>query len=183
MSDQLRTIFGSGRRHLVTITFVALLVVLTAYYFLRAGAISSKQALIDEKSKSIRKLTTTVKNAVDIEKHTERLKIINNAIDTAALKDGELAANQQLFLKLESETGVKILDIRPQGVVSAAPGSNYVFMNFSLSLSGEFSQIIKFIKKIERGPTLSRIANASIGSEAEGEQSVALTVELLGVKK
>jgi uncharacterized protein YhaN len=95
MSDQLRTIFGSGRRHLVTITFVALLVVLTAYYFLRAGAISSKQALIDEKSKSIRKLTTTVKNAVDIEKHTERLKIINNAIDTAALKDGELAANQQ----------------------------------------------------------------------------------------
>jgi hypothetical protein len=56
-------------------------------------------------------------------------------------------------------------------------------MNFSLSLSGEFSQIIKFIKKIERGPTLSRIANASIGSEAEGEQSVALTVELLGVKK
>jgi Tfp pilus assembly protein PilO len=144
---------------------------------------SDLQVALEERSNLMRKLTTTVKNAAELEKHTEKLREVVDAITVSALTDGELAANQRLFLRLEADSGVKIIDLRPQGVVPAGAGSSFVFMNFSLSVSGDYRQIMLFLKKLEHGSTLSRIINTTLSSNEQSGESAILSVDLLGVKK
>jgi hypothetical protein len=151
------------------------------------GSRDELEGKLSEQIKLRNKLTTNVKYATGLAEQTERLRVVNSALAGSALKSGELALNQQFFLRLEAETGVKIIDLRPLAVPpppkNAAP-SVYLALGFSLSVSGDYPQLLRFITRIEKGQTLGRIRTASIAEpDAEGgEQIITLTADLLGLR-
>ena len=101
---------------------------------------------------------------------------------------GQLAINQQYFYRLESETGVKLLDLRQNPVPAAKLGAKnggYLGVPYNISIQGTFPQVIAFLRRLEHGRHFTRFNTVSIaksvGSEATADTlTVALNIELLG---
>ncbi len=155
-------------------------------FFLRMDLVGETKTALEERSKYLKKLKTNALYANQLEQQIKTLKEVNQTLADAALREGELAKNQQLFLRLEAETGVKLVDMRalPVPPPPKGAGSNsYVPISFSLTVSGEYKQLITFLKRLDQGPTLSRVVNAAISGTNTGPQTMSLGVELLGLRR
>ena len=173
------------RRPLLCVCIVAGLGLLLGWYF-RLGLVGETETALADRSTYLKKLKTNAIYATGIDQQIKSLKDVNQTLADAALREGELAKNQQLFLRLEAETGVKLVDLRPQPIPPAPKGAgsnSYVPIGFSITISGEYKQLITFMKRLDQGPTLGRIVNASISGTASGPQTMSLGVELLGLRR
>ena len=188
MSIEGKDIVKACKRQPLLAVCIALCLALGGSLYLRSGLLDETQALLDEQSKLQRKLAANVKNGTKLDEQTASLKKVNELIRSNALKEGDLAANQQLFLRLETETNVKLVDLRPLPIpppAKGAPAKGYVPMAFSLSVSGPYRNIMEFLKRLESGLTLAKVtqASAAFSSSPDAEQTLALTVEVLGVRQ
>jgi len=173
------------RRPLLCVCIVAGLGLLLGWY-LRLGLIGETEAALAERSAYLKKLKTNAIYATQIDQQIKALKDVNQTLSDAALREGELAKNQQRFLRLEAETGVKLVDLRAQPILPAPKGAaanSYVPIGFSLTISGDYKQLITFMKRLDQGPTLGRIVSASISGAGSGPQTMNLGVELLGLRR
>lgn len=110
--------------------------------------------------------------------------------ESRLVRAGQLANNLQFFYRLEADTGVKLLDVRQQGIPAPRPGERrgaYVPVPFAVSIQGSHAQIHDFLRRVEAGPHFVRfsqitIAKISGGVEvvAVGGLTVAINLELLG---
>jgi Tfp pilus assembly protein PilO len=182
------------KRRPLLMVCVVVCVILGAALYLRSGRVTEIEATLEDRSKLLRKLEANVKNAAQLEEQTEALREVNKRIREAALQEGELALNQQLFLRLEAETGVKLVDLRPQPVPPPAknaknaksPSSGeFMPMRFSLSVTGTYQNLIAFMKRLESGESLAKIANASMAFSVDpkAEQIVSMSVVVIGIRK
>lgn len=186
MSLQTKDILNACKRRPLLCVCIALGLALLLVFYFRKDALGANQTALEERSKLLRKLKANATYAAHLDQHIKSLREINQAIGAQAMREGELAINQQLFLRLESETGVKLIDLRPQGTPAPAKGAKaggYVPMAFSLTIEGEYRQLIVFLKRLEQGPTLGRIVSASTGSSENAVLSISLNVELLGIRR
>lgn len=173
------------KRHPVPVGCAGLTLLLLVALYFRFGNLSEVQIRLEEREKTLSKLVENVKFSAQLDTQLASLEAANGTLQAGALRSGELARNQQLFYRLEVDSGVKILDIRQQPLPLPAKGAAptvYVPITFSLSIVGEYAQIMKFLKNLERGATVSRLVAATIGQPMEGGQTVSLTVELLGLR-
>jgi hypothetical protein len=173
------------RRPLLCICIGSGLILLLVFYF-RMNLVVETETTLAERSQHLKKLKTNAIYATQLEQQIKTLKDVNQALADGALREGELAKNQQLFLRLEAETGVKLLDMKAQPVPPApkvAGGSSYVPISFSLTISGDYKQLITFLKRLDQGPTLCRVVNAAISGTNTGPQTMSLSVELLGLRR
>ena len=102
------------------------------------------------------------------------------------VRAGQVGANMQFFYQLESETGVKLKDLRPAAVAPPAKGakSPFVPVGFSLSADGSYVQLLNLLRRIESGPRYARIVSASLSGSLSDRRSpltLSLSVELLGL--
>jgi hypothetical protein len=173
------------KRHPVPIGCAGLTLLLLLVLYFRFGGLAEVQASLEDREKALSKLVDNVKFSAQLDSQLAALEQANEVLQAGALRAGELARNQQLFYRLEADSGVKLLDIRqlplPLTVKGASP-TVYVPITFSLSMVGEYDQIMKFLKNLERGSTISRLVAATIGQPMEGGQTVSITVELLGLR-
>lgn len=175
-----------------------LVVLLLAFSYLRMGSMGELQAAIDEKSKELRVLETNIKNAAQLETQITDLRALNTYIREHAVRDGDLVGNQQFFLRLEDELGVKLVDFRsiptPAPVVatppargaaaagSTPPASPYITLRFMLKVSGTYSQLMNFAKRFESTPTLAAVVSASYSESDTEQKTLDITIDLLGVR-
>ena len=162
---------------------IALGLLLSLYF--RMGDREAVEGSLADQTKLRNRQAANVKFGVGLDAHTARLNKANAALASSALRAGELALNQQFFLRLEAETGVKLLDLRPLPVPAPAkdaPADAFVPLGFALSLSGSYDQLISFIKHLEQGETLGRVVNGGLAGSDAGTQTLSLTVELLGLR-
>lgn len=173
------------KRHPVPLGCACLTFLLLVVLYFRFGGLAEVQAKLDEREKTLSKLVGNVKFSAQLDTQLAALQEANQVIQAGALRAGELARNQQLFYRLEADSGVKLLDIRQQPLplpAKGAPATVYVPITFSLSILGDYGQIMKFLKNLEKGATVSRLVAATIGPPVEGGQTVSITVELLGIR-
>lgn len=173
------------KRHPVPMACAGLTLLLLVVLYFRFGSLAEVQAKLEEREKSLSKLVDNVKFSAQLDAQVAALVEANGVIQGGALRAGELARNQQLFYRLEADSGVKLLDIRQQPLPTPAKGTAptiFVPITFSLSILGDYAQIMKFLKNLERGATVSRLVAATIGQPMEGGQTVSITVELLGLR-
>ena len=185
MSLDTKEINDLFKRHPVPVGCAGLTFILLLALYFRFGTLAEVQVKLEEREKALSKLVDNVKFSAQLDTQLAALEQANAVILAGALREGELARNQQLFYRLEADSGVKLLDIRQQPVPKPAKGAAptvYVPITFSLSILGEYPQIMKFLKNLEKGDTVSRLVAATIGQPVEGGQTVSLTVELLGIR-
>lgn len=191
-------LIGCKRRPLLCACILLGVALLAAFYF-RKDMIGETETILAERSKLLRKLKSNVANAAQIEQQVGKLTEINDSFIEGALSVGELASNQQIFLRLESETGIKLIDLQPQALPKTTPtaanpkagskaavsASTYSILRYALTISGDYGQLVGFLKRLERAPALNRLVGASISSSDLGSDIhlMTITVELLGRRK
>lgn len=163
------------------VVFFLLLLVL---YF-RLGEPDRVGQSLSERSSLLRKLKANVANSAHLDTHLKDLIGINQRIAANALRVGDLAQNLKLFYELESQTGVKLVDVRP-GVVAqpsktSAPGA-YAIIPYSVTLEGEFKQLVLFLKCLESGLQFCRIERVSIPNTLDIKKRLTLELDILGVR-
>jgi len=171
------------RRPLVAACGMISLALLLGIYF-RMDVRDVAQAQFDEREKALLRLIDNQKYSAQLDAHLQALRKANAVIEAGALRANELARNQQIFYQLEAASGVKLLDLRQLTPAIPAKGGpvTYVPIPFSLTVKGDYAQIMDFLQRLDHGPTLCRVSSASIGRPVEGAYTLSLSLEMLGFR-
>lgn len=159
-----------------------------AIYF-QGDRIAATRQQFEEKSSEAQKFATNVRNAANLPQQVTAMQDAAKQLDSRLVRASQLAINQQYFYRLENETGVKLMEVRPGSISQprgAAAGKNtYSPVPFSVSIQGNFKQVFDFLQRLEKGRHFCRFANISFGKSGGGQDgtdvlTVNMNLELLG---
>jgi Tfp pilus assembly protein PilO len=155
------------------------------FYYFRSSAIDESKALLETKAKESSAMVANVRNADKLPVQTEALKKATTALEGRLVKSSQLATNLQYFYRLESDTGVKLTDVR-QNQYGRANNSLYIGIPYSVTIQGSYVQVLDFIQRIEAGRHFSKFATISFNKAASGDSggnqiSASMNIELLGL--
>ena len=94
------------------------------------------------------------------------------------IRASDIGINQQYFYRLETESGVKLVDLR-QGA-RGTPKGGTVPISFTVSAQGDYAQVLAFLRALENGAHFCRVQSGSCSGPRKGPVTVALNLELLG---
>jgi len=172
-----------------------LALVLAGTYFFRHGSIAESEAVLEQKTTENRRLKGNVANSAQLKDQVDALEDASAKIAQRLMRAADLAKNQQYFYKIESETGVKLADLRPGATAApaagkAAPKTLYSSVPYTCTVRGTYPQLLDFLRKLERGEHFQRIKTATISlgggtgeddaSSADPTLSLIIAVEFLG---
>ncbi|PTX91734.1 hypothetical protein [Opitutus sp. ER46] len=167
------------KKHPVTLICGVLSLGLAIGIYVRAGDIPAANQRLDEKTAEARRCALNITNGAQLKEQLDAMIAANQAVEARLIRASDLGINQQFFYKLESESGVKLTDLR-QGRLGAVKGS-YGPVTFTVSLDGSYPQVLAFVQALESRAHYCRILTASlVGSRAGAGVSLSLNLELLG---
>jgi hypothetical protein len=158
-------------------------VLLLGLLYFRSDRGEELQTLLDQKTAEASKLAANVKNSAQLKEQYERVLTAKTEIETRLMRADELLMNQQYFYKLESDSGVKLLDNPRQSSGAKKDAKNaYQATAFSLNVQGDYKQLLTFLRRLENGTRYCRVLSATCNSSPErGTMLVmSLNLELLG---
>jgi hypothetical protein len=162
---------------------LALLLGGAIYY--RGDAVPEAEAELTQKTTESERLIANNKNATQLQEHFDALVGANKAIDARIVRSSQFAKNLQYFYKLESETGVKLTTDPRISPASAKkdPKAAFVSIPCNLSVQGNLTQLLGFLRRLESGTHYCRVQTVSIASAADRNASLNLSInlELLGL--
>jgi Tfp pilus assembly protein PilO len=109
---------------------------------------------------------------------------VTRRIDDNLVVEDNLAENLWYFYKIEQQTKVHILEMRPLNALLSDSRSLFKRIPFSIRASGTYEQTAGFLHAIETGPRLANVTSLNYRRSEPGSLSVILdmNVELLGKK-
>ena len=184
MSIETKDIVAAFKRRPVLFVCGAVMLGLAMATYFRLGAGDELRTKLEEREKVLTRLTNNAKFSAQLDAQLETLRKANAKISDGALRVSELARNQQFFFRIEADTGVKLLDLRQLTPAAPPKGAapTYVAIPFSLTIKGDYEQIVQFLQRLDREPTLARVTGGAIARPAEGSQTLSFSVELLGFR-
>ena len=157
--------------------------------YFTVDSIADGETTSEQKATEARKIEANVLGATNLAEQTAALLAATRELEGRLIRPAQLAINQQYFYRLESDTGVKLLDI--QQSASAAPKAGakaalFVGVPFNVSIEGRLPQVLSFLRRLENGRHFARFNNISVnkatGSDSpSGSLTVAINVELLSL--
>lgn len=162
---------------------VVIVIAAVVLYF-GSGLLPEAEQDLNEKSQLGLRLQSNLKNANQLKEQLEALVAAEKNIEGRLIRSSELMINNQYFYKLESETDVKLVDMKQTstGVLKPGAGKNYIPITFTVNAQGTYKQILNFLRHLEGGTHFCRIISATCSpvGERSGRMTAALTLELLG---
>lgn len=157
---------------------------IAALYF-RSGGIPEAEAELAQRQAEADKYAANITYSVSLKEQHDALVDATREIDARLVRASQLGINNQYFFKLESDTGVKMIDFR-QGQIAAVRGPKgaYSPVPFSVSVQGEMAQVVQYLNLLESGAHYCRVLTASltpVGATRPGFLSMSLNLELLGL--
>ncbi len=133
------------KNKIVVVCAVLSLGLLGGMYF-RSGAIAEANAKLEETSKQARRYALNLSMSAHLKDQYDALVAANKAIETRMIRPAEIGINQQYFYKLETDSGVKLLDLRQSG--GKVKKGTYTPVAFTVAFQGEFPQVIAFMRAL-----------------------------------
>jgi hypothetical protein len=161
-------------------------ILLGVLIYFRGDAIPTVEADLTQKSASAERLAQNLKYSAQLKEQLDALQAAAKTIDSRIIRASQVGINTQYFYQLESDTGVKLVDFRPQGSAAPAKGakSTYFPVAFIVSVQGTLPQVLDFIRQLEGGARYGRIVTASVSTvpaNRGGPLTLSVVVELLGL--
>ena len=153
-----------------------------AFLYYRSDVIDETKSQLDDLSMQAQTMLANVRNSAGLLQQTELIKQSAKQLETRLIKATQLATNLQYFYRLESDTGIKLTDIRQNQVGRAGTGL-YVGIPYMVTFQGNFSQVLGFLQRIESGKHFSKFNSVSFNKTAgatAGMLNVSMNIELLG---
>ena len=162
-----------------------ILVSLMAFY-LRMGIVGDLEVTYEEVSSQGKLVSDNLLAGGRMEEDLEALDGLVKKIESRLVKPVELAKNLQYFYRLEAETGVKVVGLQQKRIPEQpTKGMSYIGVGYSVDLTGRFSALISYLRKLEQGSSFCRINKFAINNTIRGSQgsvTAAVEVELLGIQ-
>lgn len=167
----------------VTCGIVSLLCGVTLYW--HADTIDDTKLKVDDITKKSEAMVSNVRNAAGLAQQADTIQQATKHLESRLVKANQLATNLQYFYRLESDTGVKLTDVR-QNQVGRAGGGLFVGIPYAVTFQGTFKQVMEFLQRVENGKCFSKYSSISFNKTAGTETaagsllSVSMNIELLG---
>ena len=153
----------------------------------RADELSAQSKDLEAQSK---KILGEIRNGASIAEHYATLSAKTKDLDSRLVRGSERALNQRYFYRIESDTGVKEVNLQ-QTSSGAEPkkGDNRLYSGIAYSVveTGDYRQILDFIGRLESGQYYYRLISATVSRKAGDAAGAApvitlsLNIELLGL--
>jgi hypothetical protein len=164
----------------------ALSLALFGGWYYRSGDVPAAEAELAQKQAEGERYALNLVNATQLPEQYEAVVAANKEIESRLVHASQLGKNYQFFYKLESESGVKITDPRQAAIAPPkkdAAKTAFSPVGYNVALSGDLSQVLNFLRRLESGAHYCRVTN--ITCTVPPERSLPLTVnvglELLGL--
>lgn len=170
------------RKKPLLVACIVLSIVLAVAIYLRSDAVSAANAALDRKSSDARRYALNISNAVQLRRQLQQLTADEKAIQARLIRPSEIGINQQFFYQLESDSGVKLIELSqsPQPRGHPVKFGQAVPVLFNVSFQGHFRQVIAFLRGLEDGTHFCRVLEASCDGGRNTRVKVTLTLEMLG---
>lgn len=150
----------------------------------RRSAVPEREMLLEQRTAEGSRLSDNLRYGAQLKDQVERLAAANAEIDNRAVRLANLATNQAYFFGLESETGIKLLDLRqltPATPAKGTPVTKHIRVPFAVSIQGDYPKVLNFLRRLETGPHFARVNSASLSLSPTNDMTLTLGVELLGL--
>lgn len=185
MSANASAIVTWAKKYPILLVCIFLCLIMGAFIFMRSGAVGQLQADLDTVTGEVKRYSGNISNSAQLNEQTDFLRKANEAVKARTLSSESLAINLQYFYRLESETGVKYIDLRPGGNAPRAgakqPATEYVPLSYLVTIQGTYDQVLTYLRHIEAGGYFARVNTAS-ASGSGSTLTVNLNLDLLGSK-
>lgn len=174
------------KKHPVSFACLLLCLASGVVIYLRYGNISAGQQELENKSTELSRMTSNIRNSVGLAEQVTEIRAHTKELDSRLLKASQLADNLQHFYKLETENGVKLVDVRQNALPRNTRAAAYVGIPFNVSVQGTYTQVMNFLNRLQNGRLLCRINTANFSKVAAAASSgeplvnLSLNLELLG---
>lgn len=162
----------------------ALCVVMLALTYFRMGAVDDLQGILDQNTREAGVLKINITNSTLLDEQIAALKGFDEKVDSKLINPANLALNLQYFYRIENETSTKLLELRQNRPDGTGKSKAYVSVPYVVSVQGNFSQLIDFMRHLESAPFFCRMNSASMNVRAADGRadllSLSLTLQLLG---
>jgi hypothetical protein len=165
---------------------VASILLIAGLYF-RSGEIPAAEAELAQKTAEAERYALNIKNADKLKEQLEAVVAANKAIESRMVHVRDQGLNTQYFYKLMSDANVNRVDFRQGTTTATVPkGSKTAFIPvaFGVSVQGNLTQTLDFLRMLENGTHYCRILTATCGVSGTNRNApltLALNLELLGL--
>jgi len=180
-------LFSMVRGNPILVGCIVVCAALGAGIYYRSDVLPERQQALEKMTSEGRRLALNVRNGTQLSEQMAALTSARAEIEQRMIRKDELATNLQYFYRLESETGIKLVDLRQgtsvSGASTVAKGSAFSPVLFNVSVQGEFPVLIDFLRRLENGANYARVVQASTAANPPGRSGpllLQLSVELLG---
>ncbi|MBI5768015.1 MAG: hypothetical protein HZA93_09480 [Verrucomicrobia bacterium] len=156
-------------------------------WYYRSGDVPAVEQEVAQKAAEAQRYELNLIHAKSLPEQHEALVAANKEVDARLVRASQLGKNVQFFYKLESESGAK-LTTDPRQAPLAPPAKNaaktaYNPVAFSVTVSGDLPQLLRFLRRLESGVHYSRVLGASctVPQERSLPLTLNLSLELLGL--
>ncbi len=152
--------------------------------YLTSDTIDTTKQQLDEVTQQSEAMASNVRNSTGLVQQTEAIQQAAKQLESRLVKANQLATNLQYFYRLESDTGVKLTDVR-QNQAGRPGGSLFIGIPYVVTMQGNFKQVLEFLQRIENGKYFAKYTSISFNkaagdTTAGGLLSVSMSIELLG---
>ncbi len=173
------------KKHPASVACLLLCLAAGVVVYLRYGNISAGQTELESKSSELSRMTSNIRNSAGLAEQVTEIQGQTKELEARLLKAGQLADNLQYFYKLETENGVKLVDVRQNSLARNTRATAYVGIPFNVSVQGTYTQVMNFLNRLQNGRHLCRINTASFSKVAATGSAgplvnLSLNLELLG---
>jgi hypothetical protein len=102
----------------------------------------------------------------------EQITELNKKLAGRLVDPADVATNQQYFYKLESETKVKLTDLRQLPIAGKRKGQAPTLFNtvtYTANVQGDYIHILQFVRQVELGARVCRILSGSLSMSRAAE--------------
>ena len=146
-----------------------------------------KKSLIDSEIEQVNirisSMLKNIKNSKGMEEDIEAIEEKVEKLNARMFQSQELATNYNYFFKLEDETGIKVSDLKQVGIAEEELDprkkkmpkpiiDSYEKIRYHLKASGEFGEIVNFLRKLEGGPSFYRLEEFRLAKSETGKTEI-----------
>lgn len=165
----------------------ALTLMLLAGSYLRSSRMGELGGLLKSKEEEGQKILNNIRNGAGLAEQYEALTATTKDLESRLVRSSERARNQQYFYRIESDTGVKEVNLQPVPAPNSSqqkgPKTLYIGVGYTISVKGSFRQILDFLGRLEAGQHFFRLTSATVSREgqraaADATNAITLTLNL-----
>ena len=168
------------RKNLVIAISAIVIVGSMTLYLIHKDKKSLLESEIDQVNNRISSMLKNIKNSKGLEKDIESIEGKIEQLNERMFQAQELATNYNYFFNLEDETGVKVSDLKQVGIAEEEVDpkkrrmpkpvvNSYEKIRFHLKASGNYTEVVNFLRKLEGGPSFYRLEKFRLAKPETGD--------------